>query len=74
MNASPPLRLVVERTQQIFQSFRLSSETLAHIILESAQRGAGLLIETRARFLGHSCVAVLALQGGIYNVCGMYNV
>lgn len=26
--------------------------------------------------LGHSCIAVkmLALQGGIYNVCGMYNV
>lgn len=55
-------------------SFSLSSETSAHIILESAQRAAGLLIEMHAQFLGHSCVAVLALQEGIYNACGMYNV
>ncbi len=35
-----------------------------------------LLNRDAGAILGHSCVAVklLALQGGIYNVCGMYNV
>lgn len=43
--------------------------SLQSVCREPLHRDAGPI-------LGHACVAVkmLALQGGIYNVCGMYNV
>lgn len=54
----------------------LSSETLAYILLITAKyaRCSELPHREAGPILGHSCIAVLALQGGIYNVCGMYNV
>ena len=75
MNVLCPPCLIMEREETY--SISLSSEALAYILpiivkcvcSESLHRDAGPI-------LGHSCIAVkmLALQGGIYNVCGMYNV
>ena len=54
----------------------LSGKALAYILSIAAKRVAGGFIEMQGPILGHSGIAVklLALQGGIYNVCGMYNV
>lgn len=44
------------------------------LITAKYARCSELLHREAGPILGHSCIAVLALQGGIYNVCGMYNV